>query len=136
MKRLVSSECLRECGLLASFQNIERVSAQGHAAALSDVCKMRAMKISAIMKEACEQEEKVSPKWEERFPGLLLESKEIEAHHASAYPASGASSVGALVVGKFDCWWIQIPSLVKIRHSSFLPSRGEIELGDDLIARG
>ena len=68
MESLVTSEYLRECGVLASFQNIERVSAQGCATALSDVHKAHAMEIAAIIKEAREQEERISPKWEERFP--------------------------------------------------------------------
>ena len=110
---LVTTESLRQYGLLASFQNIEPVSGRGQTQVSADVREQIALELSKVICKAVQDESGLSPSWEERFPDPLSEAEEIEARHAAAYPNEGTPGAGTSGIGKASFHLIRTPQPVR-----------------------
>ena len=115
---LVTSESLREYGLLASFQNIEPVSGRGQTQVSADIREQIALELSKVITQAARDENTLSPSWAERFPDPQPEEEEIEARHAAAYPNEGAPGASTSGRGKTSFRLIHTPSLSEVSRTS------------------
>ena len=115
---LVTTESLRQYGLLASFQNIEPVSGRGQTQVSADIREQIALELSKVICKAVQDEGGISPSWEERFPDPLSEAEEIEARHAAAYPNEGTPGAGTSGIGKDSFHLIRTLSLAEVSRTS------------------
>ena len=111
---LVTTESLRQYGLLASFQNIEPVSGRGQTQVSADIREQIALELSKVITQAARDENTLSPSWAERFPDPQPEGEEIEARHAAAYPNEGAPGASSSGRGKTSFRLIHTPSLSEV----------------------
>ena len=115
---LVTTESLRQYGLLASFQNIGPVSGRGQSQVSADVREQIALKLSKVICQAAQDENNLSPSWAERFPDPQSEAEEIEARHTAAYPNEGTLGAGTSGIGKASFRLIRTLSLSEVSRTS------------------